>query len=131
MNPRDSKNHLDWLEKAEEDELNALSILKHRDGTPSAACFLSQQVAEKHLKALLVFNNIRFPKTHDLIRLQTLLLNAVPDITDYSNELDLLTTYYFETRYPGDYPEFSWSDAEEALDAARKIKNFVSEKLKS
>jgi len=44
--------------------------------------------------------------------------------------MDILTTYYFETRYPGDYPEFSWQDAEQAYDAAKKIKKFVLEKIK-
>lgn len=130
MNQSDSQNYLDWFKKADEDELNALSILKHRDGTPGAVCFLSQQTAEKYLKALLVFNNKKFPKIHDLVGLQTLLLDIVPDVKYLSNELDLLATYYFETRYPGDYPEFLWVDAEEACKAARKIKEFVLGKTK-
>jgi len=129
MNQNNSKNYLDWFQKADEDELNAGSILKHRDGTPSGVCFLSQQMAEKYLKGLLIYNNKSFPKIHDLIQLQTLLLDIIPDIKDYSNELDLLTTYYFEARYPGDYPEFTWKEAEQAYESAKRIKEFVLSKI--
>lgn len=36
----------------------------------------------------------------------------------------------FETRYPGEFPEISWDEAEEAYKAAEKIKEFVLEKTK-
>lgn len=124
----DSKNYLDWFQKAQEDGLNAASILKHRDGTPSAACFLSQQMVEKYLKGLLIFHSREFPKVHDLLEIETLLLDVEPEIKKYEEELDMLATYYIETRYPGDYPEFSWQDAKEAYEAAKRIKIFVKEK---
>lgn len=60
--PKNEEIYQEWLKKAEDDELNAKSILKHRDGTPSGVCFLSQQIAEKCLKTLLVFNKKEFPK---------------------------------------------------------------------
>lgn len=62
-NDRES-NHLNWFGKADEDEISAQAVLKN--GSPSTACFLSQQIAEKYLKALLVFSNKPFPKIHDL-----------------------------------------------------------------
>ncbi len=130
MEQDDSKEYLDWIKKADEDELNVLSILKHRDGTPGAVCFLAQQMAEKYLKALLVYHKKPFPKVHDLLQLQTLLLGIVPDIKNHNAELDMLSTYYFETRYPGDYPEFFWNEAEEAHQSAARIKEFVLEKVK-
>jgi len=130
MAQTDSKNYQDWFEKGNEDELGVLSILRHRDAVPSTACFLSQQVAEKYLKAFLVFQKVSFRKTHDLLELETLILPLEKDIKDCEKEMDILTTYYFETRYPGDYPEFSWQDAEQAYDAAKKIKKFVLEKIK-
>jgi HEPN domain-containing protein len=39
---------------------------------PRQACYLSQQAAEKALKALLIALDIDFPKTHDLLRLRAL-----------------------------------------------------------
>lgn len=119
----------EWLEKAHDDELNARSIMTHRDGTPSAACFLSQQMVEKYLKALLTFHKIEFSKVHDLILLAELLGKNEPEILDLKNDFAVLNRYYIETRYPGDYPEFSWQDAEKAFETAQKIKTFVVDKI--
>lgn len=118
-----------WFKKGDEDELNALSMLKHRDGTPSVVCFLSQQMAEKYLKAMLIFYDQELIKTHDLTRLGSDILRFVPETKELENELDLLSEYYIETRYVGNYPEFSWSDAEKAYEAAARIKNFVLDKV--
>lgn len=120
-----------WVKKAEEDKLNIQSILKHRDGTPSVVCFLSQQMAEKYLKGLLIFFDLELEKIHDLIKLSSLLKNNTPQIMEIGNEATLLNEYYIKTRYVGDYPEFSWKDAEEAYEeAAKKIKEFFLKKIK-
>lgn len=130
--PNDSKNnYLKWFEKANDDELNARSILTHRDGAPSGVCFLSQQTTEKYLKALLVFHDKKFPKVHDLLKLETLLMDFEPDINNIHQNLVLLNRYYIETRYPGDYLEFSWKEAKKALEAATQIKKFVLEKTEN
>lgn len=130
MRNNPENNYKEWLKKAEDDELNAKSILKHRDGAPSGVCFLSQQMAEKHLKTLLVYNKKNFPKVHDLFKLETLVLKIYKDIKNLNEEIKILNRYYTETRYPGDFPEFSWKDAEEAFEAAKNIKKFVLEKTK-
>ena len=118
-----------WVKKADEDELSALSILKHRDGIPSTACFLSQQIAEKYLKALLIFYDQEIMKIHDLLRLESTLINFAPDIKKLHNDMDLLNDFYIETRYVGDFPEFTWNDAEQAYAAAKRIKEFVLQKV--
>lgn len=118
-----------WTEKASDDELNIRSILRHRDGAPSGVCFLSQQMAEKHLKALLIFFDLELVKTHDLIKLISLFKNNAPGVKEIDEEAALLNQYYIETRYVGDYSEFSWKDAEEALAAAERIKEFVLQKI--
>ena len=120
--------HEEWIKKAADDELNAKSILTHRDGAPSGVCFLSQQIAEKYLKALLVFHQKPFLKVHDLLDLETRLLETQPDIKTLHQGLVSLNRYYIETRYPGDYPDFSWQDADEAFESALKVKMFVEEK---
>jgi len=119
-----------WVKKAQEDELNLQSILKHRDGTPGVACFLSQQMAEKYLKGLLIFFDLELVRAHDLIKLSSLLEASAPQITEIVNEAALLNEYYIKTRYVGDYPEFSWQDAEKACAAAEKIKDFFLKNVK-
>jgi len=114
-----------WFKKAQEDELNADSILRHRDGTPGVVCFLAQQLAEKYLKACLISFDLELLKVHDLLRLISVLEVSASEIKILSNEANLLNQFYIETRYVGDYPDFSWEDAEKAYEAVKKIKDFV------
>lgn len=122
------KNYLEWLKKAKEDELSAKVIIKE-NGAPSTACFLSQQMAEKLLKGLLVSHTKDFPKIHDLLDLETLLLDITPKVKEIHQDLVLLNRYYVETRYPGDYPQFSLDECQKAYEAALRVKDFVSAKV--
>lgn len=74
---------------------------------------------------MLIFYKKQFPKVHDLLELETLLLDEALKIESLHQYLKILNRYYIETRYPGDYPEFTWRDAEEALAAAQKVKEFI------
>lgn len=127
--PNDAElNYISWFRKAEEDELSTRAVLK--EGAPSTACFLSQQMAEKYLKALLIFHKQSFPKIHDIKRIATLIEPFVSDIFDLEEEFNLLNKYYATTRYPGDFPEgFSKQDAQEAFAAALRVKEFVIGKI--
>lgn len=130
MRNNNPNNCREWLKKAEDDECSANSILRRKDGAPSTVCFLSQQMAEKYLKALLVFHGSNFPKVHDLLELATLLLNLEAEIEKLRDDLNNLNSYYIETRYPGAYPEFSWADAEMAFAAAIRVKEFIFGKMR-
>jgi len=56
-----------WVEKAEHDLINARHSLRLKSRCPfDTVCFHAQQCAEKYLKALLVYESIKFPKNHDL-----------------------------------------------------------------
>ena len=57
---------LQWVEKAEHDLLNIENNLVASHVPWDTVCFHAQQCAEKYLKALLVWKQIDFPKTHDL-----------------------------------------------------------------
>lgn len=117
-----------WLERVADDELSCRAVLK--EGAPSVACFLSQQIAEKMLKALLVHHGVSAPKIHDLKKLATLLEPLVPDIFSLEEGYNILNKYYATTRYPGDIPEgFSRRAAEEAFETALGVKDFVMPKL--
>jgi HEPN domain-containing protein len=119
-----TKLHEEWFKKADEDESSAKIILAE-DGPPSTVCFLSQQMAEKYLKGALGLYKQPQPKIHDLLALATLLAKKTPKIFEMKDELKLLNRYYIETRYPGDYPEFSLREAKKALTAAVVIKELI------
>lgn len=124
------KNYFEWFRKADDDGRAAEIILKE-GGLYGIACFHAQQMAEKYLKGLLIFLKISFPKVHDLLELETLIIKDIPEINEYENEMDLLNSFYIETRYPGDFPEFSDDEAQKALEAALKIKEFVLNKIEA
>ncbi len=119
----------EWLDRANDDELNARSILTHRDGTENAVCFLCQQGAEKLLKGLLILQHLEPPKIHDLLKLASLIEKSGLVMTSLIDDLNILDKFYIDTRYPGDYEKYSWSDAEEALKSLNKIKTFAEKIL--
>ncbi|MEK7080417.1 MAG: HEPN domain-containing protein [Patescibacteria group bacterium] len=124
---------LEWIKRADDDELNAESTLKHKDGTPALVCFVSQQMSEKYLKTLLLFYINNCPKIHSLRKLAALIFKYSSDIDDkIEDEIIFLEPFYIETRYPADIPleSFTWDMAEKAFAAAIKIKEFVLEKIK-
>ena len=93
-------------------------------------CFDAQQAAEKALKALLLAHQLPFPKTHDIGLLLQRLANAGMAIPPQVQAADVLSLYAVVTRYPGDYPELTQAEYEEALELARQVVAWVDEQLK-
>lgn len=118
-----------WFNKAHDDQLSCEDILNDRHGAPNTVCFLSQQLAEKCLKGFLVYQAKEFPKIHQLDRLIKLCGEIDTGFEEIKDEAEFLTGFYVTTRYPGDYPEFFWTDAEKAFKASCKIKEFVLAKI--
>lgn len=67
-----------WLQFSAEDLDVAQRLLADRSSAPRHVCWLSQQAAEKALKAALVLEEIDFPYTHDLNDLRNLLPDRDP-----------------------------------------------------
>jgi HEPN domain-containing protein len=56
----------EWIEKAEADYYTAEREYRARKNTNyDAVCFHAQQCVEKYIKAILVFRDIPFHKTHN------------------------------------------------------------------
>lgn len=125
------KNYLQWFQKGNEDELSMDALVRDRLGHPNTVCFLAQQLAEKYMKGLLIFYGIPFAKVHDLLQLETLILTKNKTVTSLHEDLVFLNGFYIETRYPGDYPEFSWKIAEQASKSSERVKNFVMDNINS
>ncbi|MEK9183556.1 MAG: HEPN domain-containing protein, partial [Patescibacteria group bacterium] len=86
---------------------------------------------EKYFKAFLAFQGKNVRKVHDLNALLTLCLDIDASFNELKSEADSLDKFYTETRYPGNYPEFTFKEAENALQAAIRIKGFVLSKIKN
>ncbi len=119
----------EWVKRAEDDELSIKAILKE-GGAFSTACFLSQQMAEKYLKAFLIYHKEWYPKIHPLDTLWELCVEINKSFDEIKEDSVFLTTFYVATRYPGDYPEFTLQEAQKSFKTAKKIKEFVLNKFK-
>ena len=114
---------LKWVEYAEEDLILAKSALRRSKPLTIGSCLHSQQCAEKYFKAIMISQNIEFPKTHDLLILNTLCTKA-GIITGFMKEdLGRLSGYAVHTRYPGNQP--TPEEAKDALEIARNIRKFA------
>ncbi len=93
---------LEWVDKAEGDFVTAQRELRARKSPNyDAACFHAQQCAEKYLKARLQEVGTAFSKTHDLANLLALVLPAEPAWAVMKADLDILTAFAVDVRYPG------------------------------
>ena len=118
-----------WIDRAEEDLRNAEHTLTlEKDCPVGTVCFHAEQCVEKYLKALLVFQNVDFPKTHNIPELLTLVPASVrPHLS--AEEQEQLTDYATVLRYPGDWEPITREDAEAAVEVARKVREAVRKHL--
>lgn len=125
--------HERWLEKAEDDL--RFAELGLRDGFYSHVCFLSQQAAEKSLKAFLIANNEVYPKTHKLVDIGSACAKLSGGFAAFLKDFRILDEFYIPTRYPDAAPGTlkdsspSKKRAEEAMDIARRVLVFVKATL--
>jgi HEPN domain-containing protein len=123
---------IDWLKQAERDLETARS--NYINGFYEWTCFITQQAAEKAVKALCEQHKT-ITKTHQLIKLLKAIsdLEAVPeDIYEKGAHLD---RFYVLTRYPNGFDSgapmeyFFKKDAQEAISYAEDIIRFCSHKI--
>ena len=109
-----------WFRLAEEDLIAAGVLL--RDGTAALriAGFLSQQAAEKALKAGLFAANSAVPKIHGLSQLHASDPPAGAPVID-PEDLDILDPWVIDGRYAADLPDLGAIEAEVLLAAAQRI----------
>lgn len=120
-----TKEYLSWIKKGYEDLASLEALLRHKEGSSSTGCFLAQQAIEKFLKALHISIGLEPEKTHDLARLASSLIQTHPEIEGFYKKLTVFNRYYIESRYPGDYPELTWEDCQQALNVANEIKEYI------
>jgi HEPN domain-containing protein len=114
----------EWIAKAEGDFATAQRELKATDHPNyDAVCFHAQQCAEKYLKAFLQDANIAFPKIHDLADLLASAILLEPTWASMTAELNALTAFAVEYRYPGDSADLA--EATEAFQICRNVRQVI------
>ena len=134
MNETKPARYQIWLEKAKDDLLYAQGNLKME--FYSQVCFLTQQSAEKALKAFLISQGVSSKniRIHVLPRLVELCRQYEKSFEALRDKAQILNRYYIPTRYPpdaGPLGEFSEKEAKEALAFTQEILEFVEDKLKA
>jgi len=119
----------EWLSYAKSD-LELARIAKSPNVMRELLCFHAQQAAEKALKAILIKENIDFPRTHNL----RILLDKIPSKINLPAEIEdavILTDYAVSIRYPGDMEDVTDADYHEALILARTVLDWVATIIKT
>lgn len=124
---------LRWLEQARED-LKWAKDLAQRGGF-YLACFLSQQIAEKALKAFLYAQGLEIVLGHSIARLGAEAAELDREFKDRVRHWAVLDGYYIPTRYPNGLPDsiparvYNQEAAQEAVKLAVEAVAFVARKL--
>lgn len=84
-------------------------------------CFDAQRAAEKAIKAVLIFLGVRFPRTHDLAELLTLVEKAGWSVPEKVKRASILTPYAVESRYPGLSEPVNDEEHREAVAIAEEV----------
>lgn len=120
-----------WLKKAQHDLGSAKRLASEPGAYLDTAVYHCQQAAEKSLKAFLVYRDIKFEKTHNLLALVDLCAEIEPSFKELSDAASSLAPYATAFRYPDEF--FESEPAKEefdlALQQAERFLAFVSKLL--
>ena len=122
--PADRSPAQRWFALALEDIRAAEILLDNGSAALRIVGFLSQQAAEKALKAGLFAISVNIPKIHGLSQI---LSQYPPDecpAVDL-NDLDELDPWIVDGRYAADLPDVGVAEANQLLEAARRIVDAV------
>jgi len=123
----------DWITFADKDLQAAEVIIKEDFPLTNIVVFLCQQTIEKYLKAFLVENDIPIIKTHDLVKLNGIVLK-IKDLGIDRDKLDIINVIYVESRYPSELglmPDGMPANkqAKEFIEFAKEIKTIINNEL--
>jgi HEPN domain-containing protein len=114
-----------WLEKSEHDRLDIRNNLAAAQAPWDIVCFHAQQMAEKCLKAHLVYHGKPVERTHDLIALLTTCIAVTPALSVLEEDCRSLNYYAVSVRYPDDLYEPGEPETRDKVAAAERIREAV------
>lgn len=122
-----------WIEfAATELRLARRVLVSYESGFAPHVCFHCQQAVEKALKGVLLLLGMPLQRTHDLSALARSLVPEYPELAARVPDLDWLTVFAVQTRYPsGTGLETTREQAERALSAAEAIVRWCRTKVEA
>ncbi len=120
-----------WLLKGSHDLQSAEWLLARPDPLSNSAGFHCQQASGTELKAYLAWHDEPLARTHSLVALIAMCLPFDTSFNTLRHAAITLTPYAVALRYPGELPELTEEEAQEALALAREVWDFVQKHLPS
>ena len=114
-----------WIEKADHDLGTAKLIFLHIPDYFDTVAFHCQQAVEKYLKAILVYYEIDFQRTHNLIYLLELLAKKIEIEEDRFDKAILLNGFSVQIRYPDKTIFLSNQELETAIGISDEFRSFA------
>ncbi len=114
-----------WLIKAQEDWDTVEILIAQPHPPKGTVCFHCQQCIEKLIKAILVREQIEFPKTHDIGRLIELVRDYVPGVAEFLLHAKKLSVHGVAARYPDEAIEITTTDMKEIVDITEKFRQIL------
>ncbi|MBS1263949.1 MAG: hypothetical protein MAG715_01144 [Methanonatronarchaeales archaeon] len=113
-----------WIKQAREDRETADFLSE--SGRYAHASFLYQQAVEKGLKAVLLEKEAGLPRVHDCF----VLAKKAEAPHGVVQKADVLTPYYFRTRYPDTADvEIAEEDIEDIREAVKEVFRWIEKQL--
>lgn len=117
----------EWIRRARSNLSQAKGGIQLPEVCLEDLCFQAQQAAEKAMKGMLVALRVRFPYTHDLADLLSLIEQAEQTIPEQIREAARLSDYAVEARYPGLAEPVTREEYEEAVSIAEAVMRWAEE----
>jgi HEPN domain-containing protein len=115
----------EWIEKADHDLGSAKLIHLHLPNYFDTIAFHCQQAVEKYIKAILVFYDVEFQKTHNLIYLLDLLSRRIDIDEDRYDKAILLNGFSVQIRYPDKTIFLTKEELESAIQISQDFRDFA------
>jgi len=124
MNAND--DHIkEWINKADHDLGSAKLIFLHIPDYFDTIAFHCQPAVEKYIKALLVYFEIDFQRSHNLIYLLDLLTKKLEVSEDRYEKAILLNGFSVQIRYPDKTIYLSKEELATAIEIAQDFRVFA------
>jgi HEPN domain-containing protein len=117
-----------WIGRARSDLILAQMADDERI-LPEILAFHAQQAAEKAFKALLIHDQIEFPRTHVIALLVNLCGQAGYQVPEKLLDALVLTRYAVATRYPSEEEPVTRDQAREAALTAANVLTWVETQI--
>ncbi len=121
----DSELIMEWIDKADHDLGSAKLIFLHIPEYFDTIAFHCQQATEKYLKATLVYSEVGFQRTHNLVFLLDLLSQKMALSEDTYEKAILLNGFSIQIRYPNKNIYLTKEELELAISIAQEFRNLA------